>query len=266
MMSEISGVDLAASELSYLLATLDASEIVGFDAKALFPQKQSSRKTMFSQGREELEAHGWMKPIADHPDEYELDAELLELVSVIAAPSFVIATRRISGEQERQVVLHYLADESIVELSAVDKGTYRIGVVADRSALFERIAAMLQLSGKAPSNHLEVNGEVFEHFQSLAQKGQLEQAKAHLESAGIAGKMADSVLNAVCDPAHGQIVLIRNHFGEVEAGRRVRVYGEGKQAWFVRQTSPDAADVEMITSDAASLKNLLTILLDELTD
>jgi len=264
-MSEMSGVDLSTSELSYLLATLDAPEIVGFDAAALFPAKTSSREAMFKQAREELEAHGWMKPIPDHPDEYELDAELLELVSVIAAPSFVIATRRISGELEQQVVLHYLADESIVELSAVDEETYRIGLVPDRSALFERIAAMLQCPGKTPSKYFKVDGEVFEIFQSLALKGKLEQAKAGLESAGVTAKMADSVLSAVCDPAQGQIVLLRTQFGKAAARQRVSVHGDGKQAWIARRPTVDAQDVEMIASDAASLIDLLTVLLDELT-
>lgn len=265
-MSEISGVDLTASELSYLLATLTAPTIVGIDATALFPDKQSSRETLFRKGREKLEANGWMKPIPDHPDEYELDPVLFELVSIIAAPSFVIATQRISAKRERQDVLHYLTDESIVELSSSEEGTYRIGFVSDSGALYERIAAMLEVAVKAPSKHLELDGEVFEHIQSLALKGKLEQARASLESAGVTEKMADSVLNAVCDPAQGQIVLIRTQSGEIEAGRRVHVYGEGKQAWIVKQSSPDSADVEMISSDTASLKGLLTVLLGELTE
>ena len=265
-MSEMSGVDLAASELSYLLATLDASEIVGFDAAGLFPAKPSSREAIFKQGREELEAHGWMKPILDFPDEFELNAELLEWIAVIAVPSIVIATRRISAEQERQVVLHYLADESIVELSAVDEKTYRIGLVSDRSALFERIAEMLQCPGKSPSNHIMVDGEGFEKVQSLALKGQLEKARAGLESAGVTDKMADSILSAICDPAQGQIVLIRTHFGEVEAEQRVRVHGEGKQAWIVRQPTTDLEDVEMTTSDAGKLTDLLAESLDKLTN
>ena len=207
-----------------------------------------------------------MKPIPDHPDEYELDAELLESVSVIAAPSFVIATQRIYGEQERQDVLHYLADKSIVELSAPEEGTYRIGFLSDRGALFKRIAEMLQLAAKAPSKHLELDGEVFEYIQSLAPKGRLEKARARLESAGVTGKIADSILDAVCDPVQGQIVLIRTHSSEVEAGRRVRIYGEGKQAWIVRQSSPDNADVEMINCDSTSFVDLLTVLLDELTN
>ncbi len=266
MMTEMSGVDLGAPELSYLLATLNAPAIVGVDAKTLFPKKQSAREAMFQKGREELETHGWIRPIPDRPDESELDAELLELVSIIAAPYFVIATQRISGVRERQVVMHYMADENIVELSASEEETYRLGLVPDRDALFERIAAMLQLQGKAPSRHLEVDGELFEYVQSLAPKGRLEKAGARLESAGFEGKIADSIINAVYDPVQGQIVLIRTHSGEVEAGRRVRVFGEGKQAWFVKRSSPDATDFEMITSDAASLKDLLTVSLDELTD
>jgi len=265
-MSEISGIDLAASEFSYLLATLGAADIVGFDAAALFPAKPSSREAMFKQGREELESHGWMTPIPDHADEYELDADLLEMVSAIAAPSFVVATRRISADQERQVVLHYLADERIVELSAVDKETYRLGLVSDRGALFERISAMLQCPKKTPSKHFTVENEVFEKVQSLALKGQLEQAREDLETAGVTAKMADSVLSAVCDPAQGQIVMIRPRSGEVEAGDRVRVFGEGKQAWFVKRSTPDATDVEMITSDATRLKKHLTVLLDEFTE
>jgi hypothetical protein len=265
MMSEMNGVDLSASELSYLLATLDAPEIVGFDATALFPKKKAAREAMFGQAREELEAHGWIKPIPDHPDEYELDAELLALVSIIASPSFVLATRRISGEQEDQVVLHYLADESIVEFSGAEAGTYRIGQVSDQGALFERIAAMLQCPSSTASKQFELDSEVFEHIQSLAMKGKLEQAQAELESAGVGAKMAGSIVSAVCNPAQGQIVLIRTDFGTVEAGRRVRVLGEGKHAWIVKRSSPDSTDVEMIASDAASVIDLLTVLLDELT-
>jgi len=258
-------VDLSASEFSYLLATLSAPTVIGFDAPELFPAKKSARDTQFRQGREELEAHGWMNLIPDNPDEYELNAELFHLISVITSPSLVIATQRSSGEQEQRVVLHYLADESIVELSASEEGTYRIGFVADWSALVERISAMLQLAPKVPSKKLELDGAVFDTIQSLPPKGRMEKARASLESVGVEGKLAESILQAIYAPARGQLVMIRTHSGEAETGRRVLIFGEGKQAWSATRTSPDAANVELNTSDAASLEKLLAGLQDELT-
>jgi len=262
----MSGAELKTSEFAYLLATLNASAVVGLDDPALFPAKSSARDVTYGQGRKELEINGWLKPVPDHPEEYELNPALLEIVSIVAAPDFVVATTHSTGEAERQLVLHYLAGDGIVELSAPAEGIYQVGVVLDREALHERIAEMLHLTTALLAAQFTIDETVFKDIQSLSQKGRLERAEELLESAGVNGAVGESLMAAVASPASGQIVVIRPSFGQIESGRRATVFGEDDAAWLVKRTQFDAQNLEIATCDPASIGTLVTEWLDELSD
>lgn len=262
----MSGAELKMSEFAYLLAILNASAIVGLDDPALFPTKSSARDVTYGQGRKELEINGWLKPIPDHPEEYELNPALLAIVSVVADPDFVVASTCSTGEADHQLVLHYLAGDGIVELSVPDEGIYRVGIVLNREALHERMAKMLHLTTTQQSVQLTLDETTFRDIQTLSLKGRLERAEELLESAGVNGAVGESLLAAVASPASGQIVIIRSNFGQIESGRRATVFGEDDAAWLVKKTQYDAQDLEITTCDPATIGALATEWLDELSD
>ena len=88
----MSGAELDKTELAYLLAVVEASGIVGLDDPELFPATSSDRDAIYGKGRKKLESNEWLKPAADHTDEYELNGILIEMVAIIAAPEQVVAT------------------------------------------------------------------------------------------------------------------------------------------------------------------------------
>ena len=104
----MNGVELTSAEFAYLLATLKCSEVIGLEDPSLFPHNASVRGKTFKKGRQELETHGWITPIPDQPDEYELDALLLESMSIIASPDFMIATTHTTEKDQTRLVFHYL--------------------------------------------------------------------------------------------------------------------------------------------------------------
>ena len=262
----MSGAELKTSEFAYLLAILNASAIAGLDDPTLFPTKSSARDVTYGQGRKELEINGWLKPVPDHPEEYELNPSLLAIVSIVAAPDFVVASTHITGEAERQLVLHYIAGDGIVELSAPAEGIYRVGIVLNREALHERIAKMLHLTSTQQAVQFTLDETTFRDIKTLSQKGRLERAEELLKSAGVNGAVGESLLAAVASPASGQIVIIRPSFGQIEIGRRATVFGKDDAAWFVKRTQYDAQNLEITTCDPASIGTLVTEWLDELSD
>jgi hypothetical protein len=262
----MNGAQLKPPEFAYLLAILNAPAVLGVEDPALFPTKSSARDATYGQGRKDLEANGWLKPVPDHPDEYELNPILLEMVSVVAAPDFVVITSQSTGESEPSQVLHYLAGENIVELSVPAEETYQVGVVPDQETFHARIAEMLRLTAAQQPMQLTLDETIFEDIQSLSQKGDIKKAERLLDSSVGNGTDGRSLVAALTDAANGQIVVIRSHSGQVTSGRRASVFGEQDAAWLVKRTERDSSDLDITACDPDRISGLIVEWMDELTD
>jgi hypothetical protein len=267
----MSGAELDNTEFAYLLAVVNAAGVVGLDAPDLFPQKPAAQDRTYSQGRQNLESNGWLKPAADHDDEFVLDALLLEMISIIANPAFVVASVAGEDAKTRQMVLHYLLEDNIIELSVPEKGSYLIGVVPDTDALQDRIAELLDIAdggttaGKAKPARTTLDGEQFEDLKAFAQKGKSDRAEAVLESTKLSKGNKTSLLSAMSNPERGQIVVIRPGEEGIEAGRRLTVFAENGSAWLARRLKADAGEVEISAGTAPQIGTLLSELTEELS-
>jgi hypothetical protein len=262
----LSGAQLKSSEFAYLLAVLNASTVIGLEDPLLFPTKSSDQDATYSEGRQELEANSWMKPVRDYPDEYELNPILLEMVSIITAPEFVVDTSRSTGESEFQQVLHYLANDSIIEVSAPAEKTYQIGAVPDHESFHARIAEMLGIAASKQANQLTVNETVFKDLQSLAKKGQPERAQTLLDSSTLKKKSVQSLISSLASQSSGQIVVVSADTGQVMNGRRALVFGEGDSAWLAKRKEHDSLQFDILSCDATGIGTLITDWMNELTD
>lgn len=262
----MSGAQLKPTEFAYLLAILNAPAVVGVDDPALFPTKSSARDATYSQGRKELEANGWLKAVPEFPDEYELNPNLLEMVSVVATPEFVVVTSRSTRESELRQVLHFLAGDSIVDLSAPTEGTYHVGAVADRKTFHGRIAEMLCLTTARQPMQFTLDKSTYEEIQSLSREGHPERAERLLDSVAVNGTEGRSLVAALAGPVSGQIVVVSSHSGQAKSGRRASVFGEQDSAWLVKQTERDSSELDIATCDPASIGVLITEWMNDLTD
>jgi hypothetical protein len=248
------------------LALLNASSMVGLEDPTLFPTKSSDRESMYSEGRQELETNGWLKPIPDNPDEYELNPFLLEMISVIASPEFVVVTSHINGETGLRQVLHYLAGDNIIDVSAPAEGTYQVGTVPDRDTFHARIAEMLCLTTSRQTMQFTLDETVLKDIQSLSQEGHPKRAEGLLDSPNMIKKAGRSLVAALASPAIGQIVVVSSHSGKVTSGRRASVFGERDSAWLVKRTERDSSELDIANCDSTSIGGLITEWMNELTN
>jgi hypothetical protein len=173
---------------------------------------------------------------------------------------------------DRQMVLHYLVEDSIVELSAPGKDIFNIGVVADSKELQTRIAELLQITAKLKATakpkggRAMLDGEAFQDLKAFSQKGQTDRAEALLESTKLSKTNKTSLLAAMGNPERGQIVVMRPGESGIEAGRRSSVFGNDGSAWLVRRLTSESQEVEISACDAARIGALLTELTDELSE
>jgi hypothetical protein len=262
----MNGAELDRAELAYLLAVVESSGVVGLEDPTLFPLKASERDATYGKGRKKLESNGWLTLSADHTDEYELNDILLEMVSIIADPEHAVATVNNGDGKARQLVMHYLAEQNIVEVSAPNANDYKVGVIPDQKALQERVAEMLGVTGKRKAVRFLLEEQVFNDIGALSKKGEVERAEALLEAIKLTAPAKKSFIAAMSEPEHGQIVIMRPDAGEIEAGRRSTVYGEAGKAWMVSLPSSDSTVLEVRNCDVTSIGELISEWLKELSE
>lgn len=259
----MTGAELNKRELAYLLAVVNASRVAGLDDPGLFPKKAAERDDTFSQGRQQLEDNGWLKLAEGHSDEYELNGILVEMVSMIASPDYLVVSMNGGVADQRQMVHHYLAQGNIVELSASSSGNYQVGILADEEALQNRIAEMLHVSGKRKPQRVVLESNAYKRLLKLAGE-KSDEAKSILASAKLSATNVKSLLEALSDPEKGQIVVIRPNRGEIEAGRRTSVYGEANNAWLAWRQDAESKKMAISTCNASSIGVLLDEWMQEL--
>jgi hypothetical protein len=252
------GIELDQTEFAYMLGVIQADAIVGVDDPKLFPTDDASKEEIYSVGRERLEEHGWLVQVEHSPHEYELNPLLFKVMAFIAAPDIVVATLRDSKDTDRQLLLHYIAEEDVIEFSASQEWKYRFGFLSGNQGLSERVAGLLEVTDSEQPMSFTISEEAFTSVQSRCQEGKLEQAVELIIASGVKRKPGKSFVDALGSPSSGQVVVIRPRFGEIEAGRRAKVFGEGNGAWMLVRTAPDSKEFEVTSCNPDSLGILIT--------
>ena len=249
----MNGVDLTRAEFAFLLATLNCSKVIGLDDPSLFPHNASVRGKNFKKGRQELENHGWIKPVPDRPDEFELDAMLLEIVSIIASPDFMIATTHTKEKDQTRLVFHYLGVETTVELAALDEKNYRLGLLPEHGSMFDRIGELMHLSPDNGTAEVRVDQTTFEKIVQLVHKGKYKDAEELLASFQLKNAEVKTLLSAIKSTSRGGLVVVRVVSGEITDGRRLSIYGSGDEAWMAIQIDAETTDFGLRTCSEASI-------------
>ena len=259
--------ELEEAEFAYVLATLHAPALIGVDSPALFPTEPAARDTAYGTGLRQLQAHGWMKPLPQ-AGQYDLNAELMELAAVAAAPEFVIFTLTPQPGGNQRLFLHYLAGESIVELSKTP-GCYRLLALPSQAVMFQRVADMLGIFGApAPGQTVPppffMEEETFAAIKALAEGGAVDEAAAQLAAYGASGAAGAALAAALARPeGSAMVVALRAAGGDkVTAGRKATLYGQSDWVWLVQRLEATSTRLQVQVVQPETLATILRQYLD----
>lgn len=258
------GAVLESSEFAYLLATINAGQVVGVDAPDLFPTDAAEREALFAEGGRLLQAHGWLKPL-ENPSQFHLNENLLYLTAVIADPQFVVFTIRTQPDGSSRVLLHYLAEPDMVELSVTADQKYALSILPDRATLLARIQEMLELPPTPQVGEVQFTVEepTFETIQDLAEVGQAEEASAMLKQLGVNGNTGESLVKALQTPeASSLVVVVRPRQGQIEAGRKASLFRSLDVVWLAKRVDAKSNTFSVETVQADTLPNVLNAYLE----
>jgi hypothetical protein len=253
----MSGAELGTPEFAYLLATVEAQDVLGIDTRELFPKAAKKRDKLYAQGRSDLEANGWLEPTDSTTGEYDLNAELFHIVAAIASPDFVLASLREHPPEASGLTVYYFTEDGIAELAPIANGRFRLGVAPDRKVLASHMAELLGTKNAKPAIQGSLPRTDFKKVVSAAKKGQTEKANELLSEAGVGEKKIDSLLAAAGEPANGQIVMVPGN-GQTDEGRRATVLGQGKTAWLLFQDETDPSKIVFVNGCEDSLEAIVT--------
>jgi hypothetical protein len=255
----MNGAELGSPEFAYLLAALEAEQVIGLRAPDLFPENAAAKEAAYSQGRKDLETNGWISPIPRHKDEYELDPMLFELISIIADPEFVLATILESENGgDKGLLLHYVAQGRIAELAALGDGHYMVGLVPDFENLIKGLASRLGASNPNPSPRFNLSKSTFDKVVEAIREGKTNHAEKTLQAAGVQPDEIKWILGESTSKLQGEIVLIYVRDGEIEGGRRMAALGQGETAWMTYRSRTEGGILSFSNCDEFSLGALIS--------
>lgn len=251
------GAELTTEEFAFLLGSVGATRIVDLDDPDLFPKTEKQQQKIFERGLEQLVEHGWVESESEDPAEAGLNPTLFQLVAVISAPRAVLSTSIRSAGDSPLRLLHYLANDLIVELDAPADSRYQIGVVASLEQLAARLSQFLGAAEAGNGALVGLDRELAATLGKLAAVGKDEAASAGLVDAGVPQDQAVALAKAMAHGPIADIVAARIAGPEVEEIVRATVYGEGSSAWLVFYTDSESDELSLAAASAGSIRSML---------
>jgi hypothetical protein len=233
---------LEPAELAYLLQTIRADSVVGVDNAELFPSDEAENEALLKLGRERLEFHGWLTPVAGS-SKMNFDPSICYLIAIMADPDTAVVTLRQERRGTYQLIAHYLAGQVIVEQRRTSDGLYQLGFVSSLATAVSRIQAAVQLSETGANQaapQIFLNRQAFTRVKNLANDGQTETAVAELQKEGIETALAVSLVATIQLPTYqGMIIVMQRENGQIVAKRNMAVMQSRQASWLIRMDDPN---------------------------
>lgn len=251
-MSQMNGIELDAREFAFLLKTVNATSIIGFNDPALFPTDQEASDETYEAGLQLLKENGWIRP-TNQQSQFHLDSTLYYMVTVVANPEFATFTFTETGASGVRSIIHFMDGIDIVELTFTSGGKYRLGVIPERTTQIRRIESLLDFHDSKQQIRLQffAEEETFEHLQKLCREDQHKQARNVLEKLGLGGLSVDSLLIALSKPRINEFFVVKAENGQLKAWKKAQLLKGGDILWLVKRTdsTPTTISVEAVQSD-----------------
>jgi hypothetical protein len=247
---------LEPAELAYLLQTIRAHSVVGVDNAELFPADEAENEALLKLGRERLEFHGWLTPVAETvpgtvpgSNKMNFDPTVCYLIAIMADPDMAVVTLRQERRGTYQLVAHYLAGRVIVEQMRTADGLYQLGFVSNLATAVSRIQSAVQLSETGANQaapQIFLNRQAFTRVKNLANDGQTETAVAELQKEGIETSLAVSLVATIQLPTcQGMIIVMQRENGEIVTKRNMAIMQSRQASWLIRIDDPNDPQIKL---------------------
>jgi hypothetical protein len=257
------GILLNSTELSALLHTLRAKQLVGVDTRKLVPADPVEYQKTVQQGMGLLQERGWT--LGEPPALVIHHDDLMLMGEVVAFPEVVALSVRIIPGTGQQHFLHYLANGLMVEFSQPAQEQYRLAAVPNIGAAFKRWAEILPLPESVPGNGCRLRIEQEAYFMIQEYLGHADQAavRKELKQAGMPPEAIKAYLASNNEQSfYGTLALLRIEKGEVSDARNLAIVC-AETSWMVRQVEAGQPLLELSTACANDLKTVLRTWLAE---
>jgi hypothetical protein len=258
----MSGILLTANELATLLTLLSARQVIGVDSERLFPEESAELERLFQNGLTTLRLKGY---VSGTLPQAAPDQGLMTVVATIADPDLVVFANRTEGGAQISA-LHYLGGDDIASLewSNADQA-YRLGWVDDRLMLARRVLKFLKASEAAPAlEPFTLDEALFLGARDAARRGAQGDARSQLGPADLADGTQAALIPALAGDKGGELIVVRPHASQIEAGRRAWVLSGPHGAWIGFRHSTESTQMQFQPLSAATLSETINVFVEYL--
>ncbi len=245
---------LNRAEFLVLLDVAGVSTVVGLPARELIPASREGHLKAVRQGHATLEQRGLLQ--VGPNGILVLDPRLVAIAATIARPRFALISVRSTPGLGRQLALHYIAGEQVVEQTFPAEGQHRLALLDDLATLYERLDVFFPLEvDPAPEATYDLAEEQFLRGKDLAEQSGVDPAAAAFAAFGLSAADAESIAVALAQPAFGGTIAMLKCRGDEIVDARNPALANGKRgAWTFLQTTPGAPRFSVARADATRLR------------
>jgi hypothetical protein len=254
----MSGLTLERSEFLVLMDAVEAVNVIGVNAAEIAPTDPAQHQALLAQGLQLLQGRGALRVI---DDVNVLDVDLLSMALLVAAPEIAVMTLRDNPGLGRQMFLHYLAGEVVMEQTLPTPEQHRWALVPGRAGLVERVLDILPVADELAAGQTlcRLTGPDLVAIKSLVEQGQTTEARKKLRDLSATGKLSEQFIAAIAAPDFGgQVAVLKCEQGETVDGRNLAVVQGGGAAFLIHPDTADPQLLEVVAANAGTLRSLVT--------
>ena len=244
--------ELHVFELAYILSLMGVESVPTLPDSVFFPADPALRKKVLGEGEKRLIADGLIVP-AETPGEAAYNDPLLSAVAAVADPRFTILTRRETREGKRADATIFFNNVEIVEMTQVQKQTFRLRRLTDSATAFQQVRKLLGVAPQVKHEKAvaDLRIEAFESVRRCVKEKDEPQATRELVEAGLAEDAAAELVSALATPDHKGVVSVLKHVAQKVTDVRVLgFYLRDGGAWITSVVSESARQVRIEAVDA----------------
>ena len=258
------GLLLDRDEFLVLLNATGAQGVIGLNQDELFPASIDDLRRSVEVGQRKLAARGLLQQAPDGV--FELSELVLMIATVVAAPDLAVISMRDVPKRGRQLLLHYLVGDFVVEQTLPAEGQHRLATLPNRAALVSRLVEFFSIKTSLPHETQTQLPEA--DFNALVAEAITDRSAVfeRLISAGVTAETAALLVETLVEPLlRGTVALLRIREATISDGRNPALAIGLRAAWAFFQTVPGEPRVTLMTIDANRLGTLLAGWLAELS-
>ncbi|MGL4512183.1 MAG: hypothetical protein ACRCT8_03775 [Lacipirellulaceae bacterium] len=254
---------LHAFELAYVLSLMRVDSVAALPNAVLFPKDPQVRRKALADGERRLLEAGLLTHDG-HSGASDYDDDLLGAAAAVADPRITILVRRETADGSRGDVTLYLNRVVVVEVTQVDRHTFRVRRLDDALDALHRVRKSIGVrpGPPRPSGEAELRIDCFDRVRRAA-RDDPDAAADELEEAGMDCASAAALVEALARPrCKGTVSVLRHVARRVDDVRVVGYYAQEGATWLATTVAGSSSRVRV---EAVGIDGFLRRLIERVT-